>query len=264
MLCQVNQDGANIHITKMLDAIYDAIHTKSAGGQQQLLPEVLVDNRGDTHSPTETISCDGIEFVVYDSYHVVAPYFVTYEGKLMQHVSDWVDAILEMAETNRWPTSEEPKFKTDTRGHEDQQNNPTVARNHIEKSELNSEPIDCEKYETVVDLITGDDGKTHRWATRRLSQLGTKQRNTLARLTGLEFTKVKKGKYHYDKSNSHPLSTDEAISSDLCFHSEGYLVEYLVLNWILGLRHALYFVGQNTSRTSASQGGYIGVSSVAG
>ena len=42
MLFQVNQDGANIHITKMLDAISDATHTKSASGQRQLLPEVLV------------------------------------------------------------------------------------------------------------------------------------------------------------------------------------------------------------------------------
>ena len=66
-----------------------------------------------------------------------------------------------------------------------------------------------------MSYFTGDDGKTHRWATRRLSQLGKLQRNTLTRLTGLEFTKVKKGKHHYDKSNSHPLSTDEAISSDL-------------------------------------------------
>ena len=33
MLYQVNQGGANIHITKMLDAISDAIHIKSASGQ---------------------------------------------------------------------------------------------------------------------------------------------------------------------------------------------------------------------------------------
>ena len=83
---------------------------------------MLVTKRGDSHSPIETLSCDGIKIAVYDSFYVVAPNSVIYEGKLMQHVSDWVQAILEMAKTKRWPTSDEPQFKRGTRGHRVQQN----------------------------------------------------------------------------------------------------------------------------------------------
>ena len=120
----------------------------------------------------------------------------------MQHVSDWIQAILEMAETKRWPTSEEPQSKRGTRGDGVQQNILTTVHSNVEKSELNGEPKVCEKYEMAVGLITGDDAKSTEWANRRPSQLRTQQRNTLAELTGLKFTKAKNGKYKVNARNS--------------------------------------------------------------
>ena len=214
MLHQVNLGGTNIYITKILDAMSDAIHIKSADGEQKLLPDVLVTNRGNSHNLTKTLTHDGVQYTVYDSFQVVAPNFVMYEGKPMQHVCDWVQVIFEMTETKCWSTSE--KSQTSSTGEAgSQQNNPTVVHNNVEMSEPNGEPKVCEKYRMVVDLITGDDSKPRRWAIRRLSQLRPQQRRTLTELTGLKFIKAENGKYYYDKSNSHSLSKDDAISSNL-------------------------------------------------
>ena len=58
-----------------------------------------------------------------------------YEGKLMQHVSDWVQVISEMTETKRWLASEKLQPR-DTGGKGSQQNNPTVAHSKFEMLEL--------------------------------------------------------------------------------------------------------------------------------
>ena len=143
MLHQVNLGGTNIYITKILDAMSDAIYIKSASGEQELLPEMLVTNREDPHTLTEILSRDGTQIRVYDSIQVVAPNSVIYEGKLMQHVSDWVQVISEMTETKRWLASKKPQPRG-TGGKGSQQNNPTVAHSKIEMSELNREPKICE------------------------------------------------------------------------------------------------------------------------
>ena len=118
MLYQVDQStkgGTNVYITDLLNAMANAIYIESADGEQEL-PDMLVTAGGDSHTLINIFSRDGVQYRVYDSIQVVAPNPVTYEGKQLQHVSDWVQVILEMTKTNRWPASDEPQTKRGTRG----------------------------------------------------------------------------------------------------------------------------------------------------